>query len=467
VNAIPRQQASKSPSTDATAAPSAAANARSAPRPRVLIVGAGFAGLAAARALRNADADVILVDRVNHHTFQPLLYQVATAGLSAPQIASPIRHILRGQRNLRVVLGEVVRVDAAGRRVILRDGELAFDFLILAAGLTHSYFGHDEWAPYAPGLKTLDDALEIRRRVLLAFERAERELVERERAPWLTFVIIGGGPTGVELAGTLAEIARHTLRDEFRVITPAAARVILLEGGARILPTYAPDLSEQAARQLARLGVEVRVGSRVTQVDADGVEVEGQGRISARTVLWAAGVQAALPAAALPGEKDRGGRVRVDERLRVPGFDNVFVAGDLALVMQDGEPVPGVGYAAKQMGTYAGRAVRRRLAGEPDDAPFRFRNVGALATIGRAAAVAQFPGGIRLAGAVAWWAWLLVHLYFLIGFRNRIATLMDWAWSYLTYQRHARLIVGRGPDADGGRAGRAAPSPGNGRPKPG
>jgi NADH dehydrogenase len=411
-------------------------------RPRVVIVGAGFAGLAAARALRRADADLIVVDRVNHHTFQPLLYQVATAGLSAPQVASPIRHILRRQRNVRVILGEAIRIDADARRVALRDGELAYDWLVVASGLTHSYFGHDEWARYAPGLKTLDDALEMRRRVLLAFERAERELVPEEREPWMTFVIIGGGPTGVELAGTLAEIARHTLTDEFRTITPANTRVLLLEGGPRILSTYTGSLSAKAEQQLARLGVETRVNARVTRVDEMGVEVEGAGRIASRTVLWAAGVRATPLADSLPGEKDRAGRVRVDPSLRVPGYENLYVAGDLALVMQDGQPVPGVGYAAKQMGEYAGRSIASRLRGLQEREPFRYRDRGALATIGREAAIAQFPGGLKLSGLLAWWAWIFVHIFFLIGFRNRVATLIDWAWSYVTYQRHARLILG-------------------------
>jgi NADH dehydrogenase len=419
--------------------------AASAGRRRVVIVGAGFAGLAAARALRSADAEVVLIDRVNHHTFQPLLYQVATAGLSAPQIASPIRHILREQRNVRVMLAEAVAIDAAQRRVVLADGELAFDYLVVASGVTHSYFGHDEWAAHAPGLKTLDDALEIRRRLLLAFERAERELVPAERAPWMTFVIIGGGPTGVELAGTLAEIARHTLKDEFRVISPANARVLLLEGGPRILSTYAESLSAKAQRQLARLGVEVRVDAAVTQVDAGGVDVRNGGRIVARTVLWAAGVRATALATSLPGDKDRSGRVRVDAALRLPGHDRIFVAGDLALVMQDGQPVPGVGYAAKQMGEHAGEAIARLLAGRNDVAPFRYRDRGALATIGREAAIAEFPGGVRLSGLIAWWAWLFVHIFFLIGFRNRVATLIDWSWSYVTYQRHARLILNAAP----------------------
>lgn len=410
--------------------------------PRVVVIGAGFAGLAAVRELRGAEAEVILVDRVNHHTFQPLLYQVATAGLSAPQVASPIRHILRRQRNVRVVLGEVVRIDHAARRVHLRDGEVEYDFLIVAAGLTHSYFGHDEWARHAPGLKTLDDALEIRHRVLLAYERAERELVPEERRPWLTFVVIGGGPTGVELAGTLAEIARHTLKDDFRLITPASARVLLLEGGPRILPAYAETLSAKAERQLRRLGVEVQTGAKVEAVDADGVEVAGQGRIAARTVLWAAGVQGVPFAATLPARTGAAGRIEVDAQLRVPGCDNVWVVGDLAHLVQDGAPVPGVAYAAKQMGEYAGRAAAAAIAGRPAAAaPFRYRDRGSLATIGREAAIAEFPSGLRLSGLPAWWAWLFVHIFFLIGFRNRIATLFDWAWSYITYQRHARLIL--------------------------
>ena len=320
----------------------------------------------------------------------------------------------------------------------------------MAAGLTHSYFGHDDWARNAPGLKTLDDALYIRRRILLAFERAERELVAEERKAWLTFVIIGGGATGVELAGTLAEIARHTLKDEFRRIAPASARVLLVEGGSRILSTYVPSLSEKAVRQLVKLGVEVRVGALVTNVDADGITVEGEGRITSRTVLWAAGVRASTLVDSLPGEKDRIGRIRVDPLLRLPTFGNVFIVGDLALVLQDGSPVPGVGYAAKQMGESAGRTIAVAIAGEGEGRAFRFRDLGALATIGRGAAVAQFPGGLCLSGRLAWWAWLLVHIFFLIGFRNRIATMIDWAWSYFTYQRHARLIVG-GPDSTNGR----------------
>lgn len=417
-------------------------------KPVVVIIGAGFGGLAAARGLRHAEVEVIVVDRVNHHTFQPLLYQVATAGLSAPQIASPIRHILRRQKNARVLLGDAVGIDAAAKRVLLADGELGFDYLIVAAGLTHSYFGNSAWAQHAPGLKTLDDALEIRRRILIAFERAEREPDAARRAAWLTFVVIGGGPTGVELAGTLAEIARHTLTDEFRAIDPAQARVLLLEGGSRILNTYPETLSAKAVRQLQRLGVEVRVGAHVINVDDAGVSVDASGqqseRINARTVLWAAGVQAIALVQGLPGPRDKTGRMLVTPTLQLVDADSIFVIGDLASITQDGKPVPGVAYAAKQMGAYAACVIAQRVRGgasTPTIAPFRYRDRGSLATIGRKAAVAVFPGGIRLSGLVAWWTWLLVHIFFLIGFRNRITTMVDWMLAYVTHQRHARLIL--------------------------
>ncbi len=416
-------------------------------KPVVVIIGAGFGGLAAARGLRDAEVQVIVVDRANHHTFQPLLYQVATAGLSAPQIASPIRHILRSQKNARVLLGDAIAIDAAGKRVQLADGEIAFDFLVVATGLTHSYFGKSAWAQHAPGLKTLDDALEIRRRILIAFERAERESDAAKRAAWLTFVVIGGGPTGVELAGTLAEIARHTLTDEFRSIDPAKARVLLLEGGSRILNTYPETLSEKAARQLHRLGVEVRVGAQVGGVDDAGVSIDAGERkseqVSARTVLWAAGVQATALAQSLPGPRDRMGRMLVTPTLQLPDADSIYVIGDLASVTQDDKPVPGVAYAAKQMGAYAAHAIAQRVQGgesTPSSLPFRYRDRGSLATIGRKAAVAVLPGGIRLSGLVAWWTWLLVHIFFLIGFRNRITTMVDWMLAYVTHQRHARLI---------------------------
>ena len=414
-------------------------------KPVVVIIGAGFGGLAAARGLRNAAVEVIVIDRANHHTFQPLLYQVATAGLSAPQIASPIRHILRSQKNARVLLGEAIAIDTAAKRVALADGEVEFDYLVVAAGLTHSYFGHSDWAQHAPGLKTLDDALEIRRRILIAFERAEREPDPVKRAAWLTFVVIGGGPTGVELAGTLAEIARHTLTNEFRAIDPAQARVLLLEGGSRILNTYPEVLSAKAARQLQTLGVEVRVGAPVSEVDESGVTMSGGVHIDARTVLWAAGVQATALAQSLPGSRDRSGRIPVTPTLQLADADSIFVIGDLASITQDGKPVPGVAYAAKQMGAYVAQVISQRVRHDgklPSSVvAFRYRDRGSLATIGRKAAVAVFPGGVRLSGLIAWWTWLLVHIFFLIGFRNRITTMVDWMLAYVTHQRHARLIL--------------------------
>ena len=418
-------------------------------KPIVVIIGAGFGGLAAARGLRNAAVEVVVIDRANHHTFQPLLYQVATAGLSAPQIASPIRHILRSQKNARVLLGEAVSIDIAKKRVALADGEIEFDYLVVAAGLTHSYFGNSAWAEHAPGLKTLDDALEIRRRILIAFERAEREPDATKRAAWLTFVVIGGGPTGVELAGTLAEIARHTLTDEFRAIDPAKAKVLLLEGGSRILNTYPEVLSAKAVRQLQKLGVEVRCRALVSSVDEAGVTVTTDARnsmrISAHTVLWAAGVQATALASSLSAPHDRMGRILVTPTLQLPDSESVFVIGDLASVTQGGTPVPGVAYAAKQMGQYVANVISQRVKDGGYHAavsPFVYRDRGSLATIGRKAAVAVFPGGIRLSGLIAWWTWLLVHIFFLIGFRNRITTMVDWMLAYITHQRHARLIFG-------------------------
>jgi NADH dehydrogenase len=411
-------------------------------RPHVVIVGGGFAGLSAARALKDAAADVTLVDRHNHHVFQPLLYQVATASLSSADIASPLRHILRRQRNATVLLAEATGVDLQGGRLLLRDGDLAYDFLVLAAGATHSYFGHDDWAAAAPGLKTLADAVDIRQRVLHAFEAAERETDELRRDPWLTFVIIGGGPTGVEMAGTLAEIARHTLKGEFRRIDPARARVILVEGAARVLPPYAPDLSERARHSLESLGVTVRTGAMVTGVDAGGVQL-GAERIEARTIVWAAGVAASPLGRSLGLPVDRAGRVKVEPDLTVPGHKDVFVVGDLAVFEQDGRPVPGVAPAANQMGTHAARNIERALAGQPL-APFRYKDKGSLATIGRRAGVAQI-GRLKLWGAPAWLAWLMIHIFFLIGFRNRLVVMFDWALAYMTYQRHARLLLAPPP----------------------
>jgi NADH dehydrogenase len=406
--------------------------------PHVVIVGGGFGGLCAARALRGAPVQATLLDRRNHHVFQPLLYQVATGGLSAPEIAAPLRSILRHQRNVTVLMGEVVSVDAERRRVVLADGEVAYDYLILATGAAHSYFGHDAWARHAPGLKSIEDALEIRRRLFVAFEKAERETKADARTAWLTFVVVGAGPTGVELAGTLAEIARHTLARDFRRIDPALARVVLLEGTDRVLPPYPPELSEKARRQLEGLGVEVRDRALVTDVDEQGVCI-GPERISSRTVLWAAGVAASSLGRTLGVPVDRAGRVKIESDLTLPGRREVFVVGDLAALDQEGRPVPGVAPAAMQMGRHAARNVRRAIEGQPL-VPFRYIDKGSLATIGRRAGVADF-GRVRLWGLPAWLAWLGIHIFFLIGFRNRLVVLMDWAWAYLSYQRSARLIL--------------------------
>lgn len=414
--------------------------------PRVVIIGGGFAGLTATRSLATAPVRVTLVDRQNHHLFQPLLYQVATAGLSAPAIAAPLRHILRRQQNVSVLMADVRDIDLAKRRIDLDDGqELAYDYLLVASGATHAYFGHDDWAPHAHGLKTLDDALHIRRRVLSAFEHAERESDAVRREAWLTFAVVGAGPTGVELAGTLAEIARHTLRRQFRRIDPTKARVLLLEAGPRVLPAMPETLSASAQRQLERLGVDVRTGRAVGSIDDAGVLL-GDERIPTRTVLWAAGVAASPLGAALGVPLDRAGRVPVRPDLSVPGHPDVFVAGDLAQAVSDGASVPGVAPAAKQMGRHAARQIRRRLAGEATEA-FRYRDQGSLATIGRKAAVATM-GRLKLSGFLAWWFWLIVHIVFLIGFRNRLVVLIDWASAYVTYQRHARIIVGHGADQD-------------------
>jgi NADH dehydrogenase len=421
------------------------------PLPHVVIVGGGFAGLFCARELKRARARITLVDRQNHHLFQPLLYQVATAGLNPSDIAEPIRRVLRRQKNTEVLLAEASAVDLEGRKLELADGAILYDHLVLATGATHSYFGHDEWAPHAPGLKTLDDALEMRRRVLLAFERAEREPPGPKRDAWLTFVVVGGGPTGVELAGALAEIARHSLVRDFRTIDPRTARVVLIEGMPRVLATYPEALSEKARLQLVRLGVEVRLGTRVTGVDAQGVSL-GSERLAARTALWAAGVAASPLARSLGVTLDRTGRVPVEPTLGLAGHPEVQVVGDLAYLSENGEVVPGVAPAAIQQGKHAARNILRALNGKPP-LPFHYRDKGSLATIGRAAAVADLRG-LRLSGWIAWMAWLVVHIFFLIGFRNRALVLFEWAWSYLTYDRAARLITGgsSGP-------GQSAPPP--------
>ncbi len=414
--------------------------------PRLLIVGGGFAGLWATRALAGAKLRITLIDRRNHHLFQPLLYQVATAGLSAPDIAAPLRHILGRQRNVEVRLGEVESIDKQNRQVRLRDaGTLDYDLLLVASGATHAYFGNDQWAPHAPGLKTLDDALALRRRLLLAFEKAEAEPDPAKKAAWLSFAIVGGGPTGVELAGTLAEIARHTLRNEFRHIDPASAKVRLVEAGPRVLSSFPEVLSLKARRQLERLGVEVRTGTPVTAIDAEGFQL-GEEFVPARTVVWAAGVAASPLARTLDTPLDRAGRVQVRPDLTVPGHPDIFVAGDLAALAQaDGRPVPGVAPAAKQMGKYVAATIRARLEQRAAPPPFRYRDQGNLATIGRMAAIVHM-GRLKLSGLLAWWFWLAAHVFFLIGFRNRLVVLLNWAVAYWSYQRSARIIFG---DADG------------------
>jgi NADH:ubiquinone reductase (H+-translocating) len=412
-------------------------------RPRLMVIGGGFAGLWCTRALAKAALDITLIDRANHHLFQPLLYQVATAGLSAGDIAAPLRHILRQQRNVAVRLGEVTGIDVEARRVSLADGDtLPYDFLLVASGATHAYFGHDGWADHAPGLKTLDDAMTLRRRILLAFEYAENARSEAEREAWLTFAVVGGGPTGVELAGTLAEIARHTLRGEFRHFDPARARVQLVEAGPRVLANFPPELSDKAAAQLRRLGVQVLTGAPVQAIDANGYERGGE-RTLARTVLWAAGVAASPLGRLLGAPLDRAGRVQVQPDLTLPDYPEVFVAGDLAALSQaNGQPVPGVAPAAKQMGAHVARAITARLAGR-GAAPFEYQDYGNLATIGRMAAVVDLRG-FRFSGLLAWWFWLAAHVFFLIGFRNRFTVLINWAWAYWTYQRHARVVFGAG-----------------------
>jgi len=406
---------------------------------KIVIIGGGFAGLWAVRRLRNAEADITLIDRSNHHLFQPLLYQVATAGLAAPSIAAPLRHILRHQRNTTVIMGEVRHIDTAARQVSVGEQRIDYDYLLVASGATHAYFGRDEWARFAPGLKTLDDAFLIRRRILDSFERAEATRSDAERDACLTFAVIGGGPTGVELAGTLAEIARHTLAKDFRHIDSRKARVLLVEAGPRVLTAFDEKLSAKARQQLERLGVEVHTGKPVTDIGVDFL-VFGEQRIAARTILWGAGVAASPLGRQLGAELDRAGRVRVDSDLSLPSHPEVFVAGDLANLQLDGKPVPGVAPAAKQMGTRAAENILARIAGRAAQ-PFRYRDWGALATIGRHSAVAQLPS-LRFSGILAWWFWLVLHILFLIGFRSRIIVLINWAWSYFTYERGARIILG-------------------------
>lgn len=410
-------------------------------RHRVVIVGGGFGGLAAAQALAGADVDITLIDRRNHHLFQPLLYQVATASLSTSEIAWPIRHILRKRSEVTTLLATVTGVDVDGKAVLLEDGgRVPYDSLILATGARHAYFGHDEWEQFAPGLKTLEDATTIRRKLLLAFEAAERESNPARRRALMTFVLIGAGPTGVEMAGAIIELARVTLAGEFRSIAPGEARVVLIEGGKRVLANFKQELSDYTLKALRDLGVEVELGEAVTAIDADGV-VYGGKRLDAATVIWAAGVQASPAAKWLGVEPDRAGRVKVEADLTVPGHAEIFVIGDTATItMPDGKPVPGVGDGAKQGGKHAARVITARLGRYGKPMPFRYRHAGDLATIGKRAAVIDF-GWIQLKGWIAWWAWGLAHIYFLIDTKNRLAVALSWLWIYLSGQRSARLIT--------------------------
>ena len=432
----------------------------------IVILGCGFGGLEAARTLARADVRITLIDRSNHHLFQPLLYQVATAGLSGPAIAAPIRHILARQRNLTTLMGSVASVDVERQMVHLADGgTVVYDHLIVATGSTHSYFGNDKWAEFAPGLKTLGDAFDIRRRILMSFEHAERELDESVRAAWLTFVVVGGGATGVEMAGTMTEIGRYTLNGEYRRIDSRKARVVLIEGSDRVLPPYPPDLSEKARIQLEQLGVEVRTGCRVTNIDADGVTYNGpngEERLAAKTVIWSAGVAASPIGKSLGVQVDRAGRVPVGPDLTIAGHPDVYVVGDLAAATSEGKPVPGVSPAAKQMGRTAARNILLRLQGKPPET-FRYKDYGSLATIGRKSAVAQV-GKIKFSGLPAWLFWLFVHVYFLIGFRSRLMVMTDWAWAYFTFQRNARLVVGTDDEPDVLEGGRPLRRPGQDEP---
>jgi NADH dehydrogenase len=404
-----------------------------------VVIGAGFAGLNAAKALANAPVDVTVVDRKNHHTFQPLLYQVALAVLSPAEIASPVRSVLHRAANTEVLLGEVKGFDLQKRLVLLDDLDLSYDYLIVAAGATHAYFGHPEWEEFAPGLKTLEDATEIRRRILMAFETAERELYAKRTPPPLNFVVVGAGPTGVELAGAISDIAGRHLTKEFRSIDPRQSRIILLEGGPRVLPSYSEDLSASAERQLKEMGIEVRTNAMVTNIEQGAVCV-GQEKIPASVILWGAGVSASPLGRMLGVPVDKAGRVIVEPDLTLPGHSEVFVVGDLASATRhNGQPVPGVAPAAIQMGKFAARQIKRAVAGKPRE-KFEYMDKGSLATIGRSRAVGEL-GKIHISGFFAWLAWLFVHLLFLVGFRNRLFVMSEWAWAYLTYNHSARLIT--------------------------
>ena len=436
-----RAAASLPRTVEASPADELAASKRAAETgPRVVIVGAGFGGLTAAHALKHAPLQVIVIDRRNHHLFQPLLYQVATAGLSPSDIATPIRSILHRQRNTKVYLGEVTGVDMQARQVLVGDRPVPYDFLIIATGAQHAYFGHDEWAPFAPGLKSVENAMAIRRQILLAFEKAEICEDPAERRRLGNFVVVGGGPTGVELSGAIAELAKRALRKDFRNIDPRHARIILVEAGHRLLPSFPETLSERAKKSLERLGVEVRLGTPVSDCDARGVMIGGE-QIAAGTIIWAAGVAASPAAQWLDANKDRAGRVIVAPDFSLPGNSDIFIIGDTAFAKDGtGKPIPGVAPAAKQEAHYVVKTILARIAGAPAPAPFQYKNEGNLATIGRRAAVADF-GWLRMSGAPAWLLWSMVHIFFLIGFRSRVTVSLNWLVSYFTFGRGARLIT--------------------------
>ncbi len=429
---------------------------------RLVIVGAGFGGLSLAKDLAKSDYEITIIDRHNYHLFQPLLYQVATAGLSPAEIASPIRSILRDQKNVTVILAEVSGVDLGKREVIADGRRIPFDTLVLATGAEHAYFGHDEWEPFAPGLKTVDDATYLRRKILLAFERAETEPDAAERQRLLNFVVVGGGPTGVEMAGAIAELAKRALASDFRTIDPRSARIILVEAGPRLLTPFDPKLSENAKQALEQLGVEVRLNAAVTGCSDSAVEI-GDERIETRTIMWAAGVKASAAAHWLGVEADRAGRVKVEPDLSVKGLSDVFVIGDTALVRDEkGKPLPGVAPVAKQQGQYLAKLLTARIAGQRLPPPFRYRDYGSLATIGRKRAIFQ-RGALKFTGLFAWLLWSTAHIYFLIGFRNRLVVAMSWAWSYVTFQRGTRLITGVVGSQIEGEASRASRPSGNDR----
>ena len=415
-------------------------------RPKVVIIGGGFGGLEAARTLRRANAEITVVDRQNHHCFQPLLYQVATAALSPADVAWPIRHILRSQQNATVLMADVSGIDAEQKKVHTDSGDIPYDFLVIATGAMHSYFGHDEWSDVAPGLKRIEDATRIRRSILIAFEQAEIMADPEEQRRLLTFVIVGGGATGVEMAGAIAEIARQTLSADFRRIDPRSARIVLIEAGPRLLPAFLPAQSDYVRDTLMRAGVTVMTDTMVTKCDARGVDLNSD-RVDASTIIWAAGVVASPAAKWLSAEADRAGRVKVQPDLSVPGHPDIFVIGDTAAVADsNGRPVPGIAPAAKQMGQYVGKLIAARIAGRITTKPFRYMHLGDLATIGRHAAVVKF-GILRLRGFIGWLFWSVAHIYFLIGLRNRFIVAFSWLWSYLTFQRGARLILARPAEA--------------------